>query len=207
MRHTEGKRCTLTIKSRKCVARLASLEWLEGRIFLSQNGGSRNDSSQRNGGPALGNSVANLSSATVTAPTRTATPSRGSGSGGAVSADGLSSAIYVSPTGSDSNPGTEAAPFQTLAQARDFVRIAAREEDADTLFFNRRLVVEGDTDTALLVKNTLDAIEAPRARALLRKMGTVPIFPKSEQRSAKEKMGSVPFSGTKARPPGLTPID
>ncbi|MGZ5103328.1 MAG: ubiquinone anaerobic biosynthesis accessory factor UbiT, partial [Usitatibacter sp.] len=52
--------------------------------------------------------------------------------------------------------------------ARDFAAIAARVEDADTLFFNRRLVVEGDTEVALLVKNTLDAIEAPRARAVLR---------------------------------------
>ncbi len=47
--------------------------------------------------------------------------------------------------------------------------IAAREEDADTLFFQRRLVVEGDTEVALLVKNTLDGIEAPRTRALLRR--------------------------------------
>ncbi|MGZ5034148.1 MAG: ubiquinone anaerobic biosynthesis accessory factor UbiT [Usitatibacter sp.] len=54
------------------------------------------------------------------------------------------------------------------ASARDFAAIAARVEDADTLFFNRRLVVEGDTEVALLVKNTLDAIEAPRARAVLR---------------------------------------
>ncbi len=54
------------------------------------------------------------------------------------------------------------------ASARDFAAIAAREADADTLFFNRRLVVEGDTEVALLVKNTLDAIEAPRTRALLR---------------------------------------
>lgn len=73
------------------------------------------------------------------------------------------------------------------ASARDFMRIAAREEDADTLFFNRRLVVEGDTEAALLVKNTLDAIEAPRTRALLAhllKMGTVPFFRKRERRSA-----------------------
>ena len=53
------------------------------------------------------------------------------------------------------------------ASARDFARIAAREEDADTLFFNRRLVVEGDTETALLVKNALDCIEAPRVRRVL----------------------------------------
>lgn len=55
------------------------------------------------------------------------------------------------------------------ASARDFMLIAAREEDADTLFFNRRLVVEGDTEIALLVKNTLDGIEAPRTRALLKR--------------------------------------
>ncbi|HSN22036.1 MAG TPA: SCP2 sterol-binding domain-containing protein [Usitatibacter sp.] len=55
------------------------------------------------------------------------------------------------------------------ASARDFMRIAAREEDADTLFFNRRLVVEGDTEMALLVKNTLDGIEASRMRAVLRR--------------------------------------
>lgn len=55
------------------------------------------------------------------------------------------------------------------ASARDFARLAAGEEDADTLFFNRRLVVEGDTEIALLVKNTLDGIEAPRARALIRR--------------------------------------
>ena len=55
------------------------------------------------------------------------------------------------------------------ASARDLVRIAAREEDADTLFFNRRLVVEGDTEVALLVKNTLDALEVPVTRSLLRR--------------------------------------
>lgn len=53
------------------------------------------------------------------------------------------------------------------ATAADFMRIAAREEDPDTLFFNRRLVVEGDTEAALLVKNSLDCIEAPRTRAIL----------------------------------------
>jgi predicted lipid carrier protein YhbT len=64
---------------------------------------------------------------------------------------------------------TDAPYLRFRASARDFALIAAREEDADTLFFNRRLVVEGDTETALLVKNTLDGIEAPRTRALLRR--------------------------------------
>ena len=36
-----------------------------------------------------------------------------------------------------------------------------RQEDPDTLFFSRRLSMEGDTELGLLVKNTLDAIELP----------------------------------------------
>jgi predicted lipid carrier protein YhbT len=45
------------------------------------------------------------------------------------------------------------------ASARDFIALALREEDADTLFFGRRLVMMGDTELGLLVKNTLDAID------------------------------------------------
>jgi predicted lipid carrier protein YhbT len=55
------------------------------------------------------------------------------------------------------------------AVAWDYAALAAREADPDTLFFNRRLVVEGDTEIALLVKNTLDTIEIPRTRGLLRR--------------------------------------
>ena len=47
------------------------------------------------------------------------------------------------------------------ASVHDFALLAARKEDPDTLFFNRRLVMEGDTELGLLVKNTLDAIEQP----------------------------------------------
>ncbi len=45
------------------------------------------------------------------------------------------------------------------ASARDYLALALREEDADTLFFSRRLIMEGDTDLGLLVKNTLDAVD------------------------------------------------
>jgi predicted lipid carrier protein YhbT len=48
------------------------------------------------------------------------------------------------------------------ATARDFIALALREEDPDTLFFSRRLLMEGDTDLGLLVKNTLDAVDWPR---------------------------------------------
>ena len=56
------------------------------------------------------------------------------------------------------------------AVAWDYAALAAREADPDTLFFNRRLVVEGDTEIALLVKNTLDTIDIPRTRGLLRRV-------------------------------------
>jgi predicted lipid carrier protein YhbT len=47
------------------------------------------------------------------------------------------------------------------ATAPDFLRLARREEDPDTLFFSRRLSMQGDTELGLLVKNTLDALELP----------------------------------------------
>ena len=53
-----------------------------------------------------------------------------------------------------------ARPDATIsAEARDFVALARREVDPDALFFNRRLTMEGDTELALLVKNTLDGID------------------------------------------------
>lgn len=47
------------------------------------------------------------------------------------------------------------------ASAYDFLRLAQRREDPDTLFFSRRLSMEGDTELGLVVKNTLDALELP----------------------------------------------
>ncbi|MBW7982760.1 ubiquinone anaerobic biosynthesis accessory factor UbiT [Enterobacillus tribolii] len=43
--------------------------------------------------------------------------------------------------------------------ANDLVLIAARKEDPDTLFFQRRLRIEGDTELGLYVKNLMDAID------------------------------------------------
>ncbi len=41
----------------------------------------------------------------------------------------------------------------------DFLLLATRREDSDTLFFQRRLKIEGDTEMGLAIKNFLDAIE------------------------------------------------
>jgi predicted lipid carrier protein YhbT len=40
-----------------------------------------------------------------------------------------------------------------------FLLLAARREDADTLFFQRRLRMEGDTELGLEVKNYLDGLD------------------------------------------------
>lgn len=42
---------------------------------------------------------------------------------------------------------------------RDFAALALRREDPDTLFFQRRLTVEGETETGLHLKNLLDGWE------------------------------------------------
>ena len=47
------------------------------------------------------------------------------------------------------------------ASAQDFLRLARRQEDPDTLFFSRRLSMQGDTELGLMVKNTLDSLELP----------------------------------------------
>ncbi|MEY2633682.1 MAG: hypothetical protein RIR00_2336 [Pseudomonadota bacterium] len=42
-----------------------------------------------------------------------------------------------------------------------YLKLLLRQEDPDTLFFNRQLSIEGDTELGLAVKNLLDAIEWP----------------------------------------------
>ncbi|HHB8295409.1 TPA: SCP2 domain-containing protein [Klebsiella pneumoniae] len=56
------------------------------------------------------------------------------------------------------------------ADASDLLMIAARKQDPDTLFFQRRLVIEGDTELGLYVKNLMDAIELEQMPKELRVM-------------------------------------
>ena len=53
------------------------------------------------------------------------------------------------------------------AKLSAFLQMAARQEDPDTLFFSRRLRMEGDTELGLLVKNTLDAVDWDALKAKL----------------------------------------
>jgi len=49
-----------------------------------------------------------------------------------------------------------------------FLQLIARQEDPDTLFFNRELSIEGDTELGLVVKNMLDAVDWPKLPRLPR---------------------------------------
>ncbi|TVP91602.1 MAG: SCP2 domain-containing protein [Pseudomonadaceae bacterium] len=42
---------------------------------------------------------------------------------------------------------------------RDFLLLASRQEDPDTLFFRRRLQLSGDVELGLAVKNLLDSLD------------------------------------------------
>ncbi len=53
------------------------------------------------------------------------------------------------------------------AGINDLILLAAGRKDPDMLFFQRRLVVEGDTELGLAVKNLMDAIEPETMPALL----------------------------------------
>ena len=58
--------------------------------------------------------------------------------------------------------GTAPADLTIRATVSGFLALALRREDPDTLFFTRRLVMTGDTDLGLTVKNLLDAIDWSR---------------------------------------------
>jgi predicted lipid carrier protein YhbT len=45
------------------------------------------------------------------------------------------------------------------ATGDDLILIAGRKQDPDTLFFQRRLKIEGDTELGLEVKNLIDALD------------------------------------------------
>ncbi|WP_230411907.1 ubiquinone anaerobic biosynthesis accessory factor UbiT [Denitromonas iodatirespirans] len=72
---------------------------------------------------------------------------------------GLSLRFTLSARGFRPRFDRQRADLTLRAATRDYLALALREEDADTLFFSRRLIMEGDTDLGLLVKNTLDAVD------------------------------------------------
>lgn len=54
-----------------------------------------------------------------------------------------------------------AADVTFSATLATFLRLVRRDEDPDTLFFNRKLMIQGNTALGLQIKNVLDAVEWP----------------------------------------------
>lgn len=66
--------------------------------------------------------------------------------------------LAISPQGVSAAPG--AAPNVVFrGSAADIWRLVIRAQDPDTLFFERRLSIEGETETGLQIKNALDALD------------------------------------------------
>lgn len=51
------------------------------------------------------------------------------------------------------------ADLEISGAGREFFLLITRREDADTLFFHRRLTMQGDTELGLYVKNFLDGLD------------------------------------------------
>lgn len=74
---------------------------------------------------------------------------------------GMKYYFTVTPKGFSASHYTPTPDLTISASTFDFLMLATRHEDPDTLFFSRRLIVEGDTELGLLVKNSLDALDLP----------------------------------------------
>jgi len=72
---------------------------------------------------------------------------------------GLDFRVRLQAIGFVPAPAPTAPDVTIRACAHDYWLLARRREDPDTLFFARRLVIEGDTELGLVVKNALDAVD------------------------------------------------
>lgn len=69
------------------------------------------------------------------------------------------------------------------ASLHDLWLLARREEDPDSLFFSRRLCLEGDTELGLLFKNSIDALDLGALDLFLRRFAFLrpsPDFPSKD---------------------------
>ena len=71
---------------------------------------------------------------------------------------GLRVRLQLGDSGFCVAPGGSATALRIVAPLASFLRLLRGDEDADRLFFERALVMEGDTEMGLVLKNTLDAI-------------------------------------------------
>jgi len=71
---------------------------------------------------------------------------------------GLRVRLRLGPVGLSASSGSEEPALRIEATSEAFWQLACGGIDPDRLFFDRRLVMEGDTELGLVLKNTLDAI-------------------------------------------------
>ncbi|AFI83320.2 ubiquinone anaerobic biosynthesis accessory factor UbiT [Methylophaga nitratireducenticrescens] len=55
--------------------------------------------------------------------------------------------------------GSDRADTTFSGNSKDFLLLAGRREDPDTLFFQRRLSIEGNTELGLQIKNLIDSVD------------------------------------------------
>lgn len=77
-------------------------------------------------------------------------------------------------------------------RAYEFLLLVTRREDADTLFFQRRLKLGGSTELGLYLKNFLDAWEPPAALQSLQRLGNPLLGFIEEQTSAAAAAATTP---------------
>jgi predicted lipid carrier protein YhbT len=71
---------------------------------------------------------------------------------------GLRVRLQLGPGGFSVAPSRSETALRIIAPANSYLRLLRGVDDADRLFFERALVLEGDTEMGLVLKNTLDAI-------------------------------------------------
>jgi len=76
----------------------------------------------------------------------------------AISDLGLRVRLQLAPAGFRVAPARSETALRIVAPAASYLRLLRGQDDADRLFFERALVMEGDTEMGLVLKNTLDAI-------------------------------------------------
>jgi predicted lipid carrier protein YhbT len=71
---------------------------------------------------------------------------------------GLCVRLVLTPAGFAPAPAPATPALRITAPGRSYLRLLRGDDDPDRLFFERALVMEGDTELGLVLKNTLDAI-------------------------------------------------
>ncbi len=66
--------------------------------------------------------------------------------------------LRITPAGFASAGESGETALRIAATGASYLRLLRGEDDPDRMFFERTLVMEGDTELGLVLKNTLDAI-------------------------------------------------